>query len=227
MNREDFFNQISKYYKVDKLVREKFDIYKNFLQEQNKIHNLTRLDKEEIIYREYFFDSIVPYIDYDFNNKELLDIGSGSGTPGIILKILFPKMNLTILESNLKKIKFMSNLCELLGFDDVIFLHQRAEEILENQKEKFDYVTSRAVASLKILLEISTPYLKINGLLIEPKSTNYQNEYEAAKDIIDVLGIELLEIKEITFCKNHFIFVFKKLFKTPNKFPRAWKEIIK
>ena len=227
MNRYDFFVEIKNIFKIDSQMIERFDIYKNFLQEQNKIHNLTRLDNDEIIYEQYFFESIIPYINFDFNNKKVLDIGSGSGAPGIILKILFPSMHLTILEANAKKVNFMKQLSKLLGFNDVIFLNQRAEEIKPNQREVFDYVTSRAVAPLKVLLEISTPFLKVNGILIEPKSISYQNEYEQSHNIIKALNLELLEIKETISFKKHYIFIFKKNSTTSNIYPRLWKEIIK
>ncbi len=227
MNRKEFIKEIKSKFNVDDIAINRFDIYKTYLQEQNKIHNLTRLDDEQKIYEQYFFESLIPYIDFDFNNKKLLDIGSGSGTPGLLLKILFPNMQLTILEANKKKINFMIKLTELLGFNDVIFLNQRAEEINKEQREKYDIVTSRAVASLKILLEISTPFLKVDGLLIEPKSISYQSEYEDSKNIIKELGLELLEIKSIDLLKKHYIFIFKKNIITNSIYPRTWKEIIK
>lgn len=228
MTLNEFITKANQYYKIEERMIEKIERYKNFLQQENKIHNLTRLDKEDIIYQEYFFDSIIPYIGFDFNDKKLLDIGSGSGTPGLILKIFFPKMNLTIIESNNKKIEFMKKLATILEFDDIVFLNQRAEEIKIDQREKFDFVTSRAVASLKILVEISTPYLKTNGLLIEPKSINYKEELNEANDIISKMQLKLLDIREYDEnTKKHFVFVFKKTGQTDLKYPRLWKEIIK
>ncbi len=227
MNQDIFFKQLAADFKLTNEMKEQFIIYKNFLQQQNQIHNLTRLDKEDIIYDQYFYESLVPYKDFDFNNISLLDIGSGSGIPGIALKILFPKMELTILESNAKKITFMKELATKLGFDNIMFWNQRAEEIKDNQYETFDIVTSRAVASLKIILEISTPYLKVGGMLIEPKSLNYEKEYQEAGNIIQELNLSLKQIKHIQDKKEHFVFFFNKDKITNRTFPRKWKDIIK
>ncbi len=227
MNQNTFFATLEKDFKINEEMKKQFIIYKNFLQQQNAIHNLTRLDKEEIIYDEYFYESIVPYKSFDFNNVMLLDIGSGSGIPGLVLKILFPKMHLTILEANTKKIHFMQELAAVLGFDDVVFWNQRAEEIQGYQYEQFDVVTSRAVASLKVILEISAPYAKVGGYLIEPKSLNYEQEYQDALPIMQELQLTLKEIRHFKEQKEHFVFFIIKDTITNRRYPRKWKDIIK
>ncbi len=227
MNQLEFFNLLAKDFELTEAMKQQFITYKNYLQEQNKVHNLTRLDSEDIIYEQYFYESIVPYKGFDFNHKSLLDIGSGSGIPGIALKILFPHMSLTILESNTKKINFMQSLAQTLGFDDITFFNQRAEEISSNQRETFDYVTSRAVAALKILVEISTPYLKVGGMLIEPKSLNYEQEHLEAQPIMKGMNVSLKEIIHYEEFKQHYIFLMIKDKITSKDFPRKWKDIIK
>jgi 16S rRNA (guanine527-N7)-methyltransferase len=153
---DDFFAQINR--------------YKLFLQKYNQKTNLTRLADENKIYSEYFYESIVPYKDFDFVKiQSLLDIGSGSGIPGIVLKLLYPYIQLTIIESNNKKVTFLKELCYHLKIKATV-LNQRAENIQNKQREQFDIVTCRAVASLPIIVELSLPYLKVNGLLIAPKS---------------------------------------------------------
>jgi 16S rRNA (guanine527-N7)-methyltransferase len=171
MNKIEFINNIQKIFKNIPLnFFDQIEKYKEFLQEYNQKTNLTRLDDERIIYAEYFYESIIPYKDCNFINvNKVLDIGSGSGIPGIILKLLCPNISLTIIEANNKKCVFLKQLCKHLKIDAVI-LNQRAEKILSHQREHFDLVTSRAVAPLSIIVELSLPYLKINGLLIEPKS---------------------------------------------------------
>jgi 16S rRNA (guanine527-N7)-methyltransferase len=145
----NFFSQIEK--------------YKLFLQDYNKKINLTRLADEEKIYGQYFFESVIPYRKFIFEpNISILDIGSGSGIPGIALLLLFPKIKLTIIESNNKKCSFLAALAKHLGID-VEILCKRAEDITASEREKFDLVTSRAVAPLKNILELSIPYTKING----------------------------------------------------------------
>jgi 16S rRNA (guanine527-N7)-methyltransferase len=119
----------------------------------------------------------------------------------------------------------MENLKDILLLDDVTFLNIRAEEISWNNRERFDYVTSRAVANLKVLSEISIPYLKIDGLLIEPKSTNYLNEIEEANWILKELKSEIIDIKKIKNLKEHNIIYIQKNKKTNIDYPRKWSII--
>ncbi len=226
MDRNIFIQEVTKMYPNREINFDLFEKYKEYIQKENQLYNLSNIVSDEKIYFEYFFNSILPYTDFDFDNKELLDIGSGSGIPGIALKIIFPKMKLTIIESNLKKIKFMQKLKDILFLNDINFLNIRAEEISWNNREKFDYVTSRAVANLKILSEISIPYLKVDGFLIEPKSTNYLNEIKEANWILKELKSEIIDIKKIQNLKEHNIICIKKNKKTNIEYPRKWSTII-
>jgi 16S rRNA (guanine527-N7)-methyltransferase len=223
MNKDEFRTAIKgNFSNFSQTFFDKIEIYKNELQEFNKHTNLTKLDKEEIIYEQYFYDSIIPYKNIDFkNNTKLLDIGSGSGIPGVVLKILFEEtIDLVIIESNGKKVKFLNLLANKLNIK-IKILNKRAEEITNNERDSFDIVTSRAVAELKVLIEISVPYLKLNGLLIEPKSLDYDNEYKKATEIIKNIGIELVKIDEFnTNNKQHNVFCFKKIKPTSAKYPR-------
>ena len=227
---EEFKSILSKLFdNINEVQFNKFIVYKTFLQQENKKHNLSNICDDTNIFVEYFLNSILPYRDYDLNNKKILDIGSGSGIPGIALKIIFPNIKLTILESNQKKINFMKSLSEKLGFaNEICFINQRAEEIKKNQIEQFDVVTSRAVANLAILVEISTQYLKIDGLLIEPKSNNYMEEYKKIQATIGDFGLKLLQIDNVETHNHKQIntFIFKKTHKCNDKYPRKWKDII-
>ncbi|GMO12962.1 MAG: 16S rRNA (guanine(527)-N(7))-methyltransferase RsmG [Mycoplasmoidaceae bacterium] len=203
------------------------EIYKNFLQEYNKKTNLTRLDTNDKIYGEYFLDSILPYNSTDFKkNMSVLDIGSGSGIPGIVLKLLYPQIILTIIESNGKKVTFLKELCKKLNIDVTIYM-KRAEDIRNNEREKYDLVTSRAVSELSTLLEISIPYCKVGGFIIEPKGSHYKSELENAKKIISATGIELVETKSYDTTYQNNVLIFKKNNVTDTMYPRKWNEIIK
>ncbi len=226
MDRLTFIKEVKKIYPNREINFDLFETYKEYIQKENQFYNLSNLVSDNKIYFEYFFNSILPYVDFNFNNKYLLDIGSGSGIPGIALKIIFPSMKLTIIESNSKKIKFIQNLKTILNLEYIDFLNIRAEEISWANREKFDFVTSRAVANLKILCEISIPYLKINGLLIEPKSTNYLNEINEAESILKKLKSEIINIKKIKNEKEHNIIYIKKNEKTNIEYPRKWSIII-
>lgn len=206
--------------------------YKIFLQEKNKKLNLTRLDKDELIYDSYFLESILPYINLGYVNVEwndyILDIGSGSGIPGVVIKIIFPKTKIVLLDSNSKKTQFLIELINFLGLKDIEVINKRAEEYIHNNREKFDIVTSRAVSSLNKILEISVPFAKINGVIIEPKSLNADNELNDSLEAISKLDIKLEKTIEYNFnFHNHFVFMFKKNKETNKKFPRIWSQILK
>lgn len=226
MNEKEFYKQLKiDFPKISEEQFKLFSIYKEFLRNENKKYNLTRLDTEELIYEKYFYNSVIPFSGIDLENKKLLDIGSGSGVPGIILKIVEPTIDLTIIESNSKKMIFMQELCKLLKFDSVEFILERAEICAPQHKEKFDIVTSRAVSALNVLLEISCQFAKIGGSIIEPKSTAYENELIEAMELLDDFGLAKPEIKKYD-AKNMFLY-FKKIKTTNWHYPREWKVIIK
>ena len=188
------------------------------------------MSDEKIVYAKYFYESLIPYSEIDFSNcKNVLDIGSGSGIPGILLKLIHPHIKLQIIEATGKKVEFMKQLVQKLGLDGVIVSHQRAEEIKDSDREKFDLVTSRAVAELKVILEVSAPYAKVNGLIIEPKSTNYLTEQKNANNIIK--SLHLLQEADVEFISVnkilHHVLIYKKMAKTDKKYPRSWKVITK
>ena len=121
MNEIEFETELKKNFNASNVQIQQFEIYKVFLQNQNEIHNLTRLDSNELIYGSYFYDSIYPYKDLDWSNIDsVLDVGSGSGIPGIALKILYPKIELTIVESVTKKTLFLKELVKKLNLQNVI-----------------------------------------------------------------------------------------------------------
>jgi len=213
---------------INKDVFDKIEIYKNYLRSENKKFNLTRLHSDEKIYSDYFYESIFVYKNLIENkSQKILDIGSGSGIPGIIIGLIFDRSNITIIEPNLKKCKFMKTLIEILSIRNIIIINNRAECLDKSFRENFDIATSRAVASLKILLEITIPYLKINGILIQPKSSNLDFELKASELIIKKLNI----FHETTIDKKfnekiHKIIIFKKIKPTNLIYPRKWREII-
>ena len=201
--------------------------YKDFLQSQNKISNLTRLDSEKLVYSSYFLESLMPFINMNFKpvqNQSLLDIGTGSGIPGVLLKIVYPELNVTLIESNSKKINFLSKLIELLKLENISIIQGRSEEIIRNQDlyEKFDFVTSRAVSSLHNILELSAGYCKVNGLIIEPKSIKSEIELLNANSIINNLDLQLVNNIKYEFNdKQNNVLIFKKQKETNRKYPRT------
>lgn len=223
MNKTEFNACIQTEFKhISSLFFDQVEKYKIFLQDYNQKINLTRLDTEPKIYGEYFYESIVPFKDLDLLKiHTLLDIGSGSGIPGMILKLLYPHLQLTIIESNRKKCLFLKKLGEHLNID-VSIINQRAEKIQNCHREQFDLVTSRAVGALPIMVELSLPYLKIGGLLVEPKSKKWSEELLVSQKIITALGGKLRSTNQFQSAndKFHAIFLIEKIKKTDPIYPR-------
>jgi 16S rRNA (guanine527-N7)-methyltransferase len=230
MNQQQFIESINKNFKnIDKNFFINVENYKKFLQQENSKFNLTKLANDEKIYEEYFFESLIPYRSIDFVKiKSILDIGSGSGIPGVALKILYPHLQLTIIESNKKKVNFLIALVKLLKLVGVHIINKRAENINNSEYETFDLVTSRAVAPLPIILELSVPYAKINGLIIQPKSINFQPEMYNIVHIIKALGGTLLRVDSfVSITHTHNVVIVQKQKPTPRTYPRAWSKIVR
>ncbi|GHU49467.1 ribosomal RNA small subunit methyltransferase G [Bacilli bacterium] len=222
MNVVEFKKQITLLFKnINSSFFSNIEKYKTFLQDYNKKINLTRLDAEDKIYGEYFYESIYPYREIDFSKiKNVLDIGSGSGIPGVIIKLLFLDIDLTIIESNNKKCNFLRELCKYLNIN-VIILNQRAEELNDIQREKYNLVTSRAVAPLKTILEVSIPYATVNGIILEQKSNNIENEFIGVEELLKDLDCTYTIKNSISFTEHtHNIVIVKKHSKTPMNYPR-------
>jgi 16S rRNA (guanine527-N7)-methyltransferase len=224
MNKQQFEVIIKKTFpKVNVVFFQQVEIYKVFLQKYNDKINLTRIDSDDKIYGEYFYESVIPYKNIDFNKyQKILDIGSGSGIPGVVLKLMFPNIDLTIIESNEKKCRFLEELKNELNIEFTIF-PKRAEKILLDHRDNFDLVTSRALAKLPIAIELSMPYTKVNGLTIIPKSQKIEQESKNIDSLINSLGSKLIKIDSFISDnhKTHNIFIIQKMQKSSHKYPRA------
>lgn len=208
----------------------KLDTYATMLIEYNKKFNLTAITKKEDIYLKHFYDSLTITKAIDLNkNLKILDIGTGAGFPGLVLKIFFPNIELTLLDSNNKKILFLNEVIKELGLKHVTCIHSRAEELPNNYKEFFDLVTSRAVAHLRILTELAMPYLKVNGLFI-PLKGNIELELQESISTITKLKSEVIAIINFNLPIENSarsIVTIKKCSSTPDIYPRAYDKIKK
>lgn len=206
---------------------DKLNTYATFLLECNKHTNLTALNTIEDVYLKHFYDSIIITKYFDFTKvNTLLDIGTGAGFPGLVLKILYPTLDVTLLDSNNKKITFLDKLATLLNIN-VTLVNKRAEEYITDKREYFDVVTTRAVASLDILIELSIPYLKVNGTFLAMKG-NYEEEIKYSKDTLINLSSKIDNIYTFTLPKensNRSLIVLKKLKKNSSKYPRNYSKI--
>ena len=173
MNKEEFIKKLQEEnIEVNDIILEKLEEYSNYLIEYNEHTNLTSIKEKKDIYLKHFYDSIIISKYYEFKDQKVLDIGTGAGFPGMILKIFFPNLKVTLLDSNNKKIRFLTELCNKLGIEDIELICERAEEYCKKNREIFDIVTSRAVSNLTTLSEISIPFVKKDGYFIPLKGGN-------------------------------------------------------
>ena len=230
MNKENFINELAKLgINLSKKQLEQLHIYYEMLIEWNKIMNLTGITEEEQVYLKHFYDSLTLSKIIKLDNQSLCDIGTGAGFPGLVLKIVFPNLNLTLIESNGKKCNFLNIVKEKLGLKELEIINDLAEIYSKNNREKFDIVTSRAVAPLKHLLEYSIPIVKIDGYYVAMKS-NIENEIENIENYYKKLDITLEDKIIFNLPKENSLrtlLLYKKNKETNKIYPRKYTEIKK
>jgi len=228
MNPEQFVAALAeKGIELDERQQEQFATYFRLLVEWNEKMNLTALTEEKDVYLKHFYDSISAafYTDLTGEEMQICDVGAGAGFPSIPLKICFPNLRVTIVDSLQKRITFLNELAANLGLQQVAFYHDRAENFGKNPKfrETFDLVTARAVARLSVLSELCLPLCKKNGLFIAMKGAQGLEELEEARSAIEVLGGEVVKQENFSLpqedSERAMIFIEKRR-KTPKKYPR-------
>ncbi|MCR5788127.1 MAG: 16S rRNA (guanine(527)-N(7))-methyltransferase RsmG [Bacilli bacterium] len=204
--------------------------YCTFLKEYNEHTNLTAIKDDEGIYLKHFYDSLLVTKYYDFSKVDnMLDIGSGAGFPGVVLKIFYPNINVTLMDSNNKKTTFLEKLIEHLKLENINVVHDRAENYAKNNRQKYDVTIARAVSELRIISELALPLTKVKGYFIALKG-NYEEEMDNALKTFNKLSSKVEYIKEdnlpIENSRRSFIFI-KVLDNIDNKYPRSYEQIIK
>ena len=203
--------------------------YYEMLVEWNEKINLTAITKKEEVYLKHFYDSLTINKIIDLNNcYTLCDIGSGAGFPGIVLKIAFPDLKITLVDSLNKRINFLNEVIKELNLKDIIAVHSRVEDFAKEHIEKYDLVTARAVAHLSILLEYGIPMLKIDGKFIAMKGSN--SEVEESNNALKILNSIIIKQEEFSLpieCSKRNLILIEKTSKTPGKYPRRYSEIKK
>ncbi len=208
-------------------------IYADFLIQKNQVMNLTAITDPAEIMRLHFLDSCAPASLYDFHDKSVIDIGSGAGFPGLPLKIIIPSIRLTLLDAQRKRVDFLQSVCEKLNLPgDIQCVHGRAEELIKNIncRESFDIAISRAVASLPVLIELSLPFVKLNGCFIAMKSIQSDQELSDAANAIQILGGQIERVQDYQIPGAdiyHRLIIIRKVKNTPPRYPRAFARIKK
>lgn len=205
-----------------------FETYYDMLIETNKVMNLTAITELEEVITKHFLDSLLlakVYPNIMDQDIKVLDLGTGAGFPGIPLKIAFPNLKITLMDSLNKRVKFLQLVIDALHLCDIEAVHGRAEEAARNVKyrECFDLCVSRAVANLSTLSEYTLPFVKVNGMCIPYKAAEVEEEVEKAGKAIQVLGGKLIAVKKIplpdTDIERSFILI-EKVHKTSKVYPR-------
>ena len=208
----------------------RFRRYYELLNEWNKVMNLTAIEGEENTARLHFLDCAALGQMTELRGKRVIDVGTGAGFPGMVLKILCPEMELTLLDSLDKRLRFLQTVCEELGFSDVQCLHVRAEEAPPQLRESFDLACSRAVARLNLLSELCLPFVKPGGQFIAMKGPELSDELAEAERGIRLLGGEVERVAEYPVPGTdlrHNAVLIRKIAETPKKYPRKWGQMKK
>ena len=231
MNKQEFLEELKKLGinltndQIDKLAR----FYQLLVTWNDKI-NLTTIIKEEEVYLKHFYDSLTLIKVIDLRQPlTILDVGTGAGFPGIVLKIVFPNLKITLLDSLTKRINYLNEIIKELDLHDIETVCSRCEEYTKINREKYDLVVARAVSHLKILSEMIIPTVKVNGYFIAMKA-NLNDELEKTIPMLKKLNSELKEIKEFSLPienSKRTLVVMKKNAKTALLYPRKYSEIKK
>lgn len=230
MNRETFIKEVEKLgieVTEEKLI--KLEDYYQLLYLENQKYNLTAITEREAVYLKHFYDSLTIVKSLNLDNQYVLDIGTGAGFPGIVLKIFFPNLKIDLLDATTKKCQFLNLVINKLNLKDIKTINERAEVYSKKHREIYDIVISRAVAPLKHLLEYSIPTLKVNGYFVALKS----NITEEIKDIANYHQKLSLANESITHFKlpielsDRTLYRIEKISPTKPIYPRTYSQIKK
>ena len=208
-----------------------FADYSALLKEWNEKMNLTAITDDDGIAVKHFLDSVLPLYRLEFpKGAAMADVGTGAGFPGLPLKIMRPDLQVTLIDSLQKRIRFLETVCGALELDGVQCIHGRAEELgkAPELREHFDLVVSRAVANLKVLCEYCLPFVKTGGMFVALKAENLEEELAAARPMIGTLGGKLVSAEEVPLPESDILrklVVIRKEKPTPAQFPRRANKI--
>jgi 16S rRNA (guanine527-N7)-methyltransferase len=207
----------------------KFELYYQMLVDWNSRINLTAITDHDEVYLKHFYDSLLMTKVVNLNEvSNLCDIGSGAGFPAIPLKLVFPKIDILIIEPTQKRTMFLNEVVASLALDHIVIRNERAEDIASEYRESFDIVTARAVAKMDVLMELCFSYVRPGGCFIGFKGINIEEEIAEAGKAINILGGKLEDIYKTELPQGaggRSLLKIVKISRTPDEYPRAFAKI--
>lgn len=192
---------------------------------QNEVMNLTAITEDRQVAKLHLLDSLTVLACADLRGKRLIDVGCGAGFPGVPLAIACPQAEITLLDSLGKRMKWLETVLPQLGIQAQC-ITARAEEAVAQHREQYDFATSRAVARLNILLELTAPYVKVGGAVLAMKGAAAREELAECKNAIRQLGLKLEQVKEFPIDgTSHAVIILRKIAPTPKQYPRRYAKI--
>lgn len=217
---------------IDPWAAQNLDCYCQLLLEKNRVMNLTAIRDPEGVARLHMLDCAALLKYCGFENKTLIDVGTGAGFPGMVLKMLVPSLEVTLLDSLNKRLDWLWETYEFMSLQGIRTVNARAEEQAREEgfRDSFDFATARAVADLRVLCELCLPFVKVGGLFLAMKSTDCGRELKEAARAISVLGGRLLDTADYAIPGTdvvHRVVVVEKTAPTPKGYPRRWAKLQK
>ena len=212
---------------LDDAIQDQLCAFGHAMVKQNEVMNLTGITEDDQVAKLHLIDSLTVLKCADLAGKSLIDVGCGAGFPGVPTAIGCPEAKVTLLDSLAKRMNWLETILPQLGVKNAECVTARAEEAIVDRRESYDYATSRAVARLNILLELTAPYVKVGGAVLALKGSAAREELEEAKSAISKLGLQVESVKDFTVDKDtvHTVIVLRKVRSTPAKFPRRYAKI--
>ena len=206
--------------------REKLCAFGDAVVRQNEVMNLTAITAPDQVAKLHLLDSLSVLCCANLKGKTLIDVGCGAGFPGVPVAIACPEAKITLLDSLAKRMNWLETVLPELGISNARCITARAEEAVATRREKFDFATSRAVARLNILLELTAPYVRVGGAVLALKGAAAREELAEAKNAIARLGLKVEDVKEFPVDgAMHAVIVLRKVHPTPPQYPRRFAKI--
>ena len=211
---------------LDESTRQKLCDFGAAVVKQNEVMNLTAITEDSAVAKLHLLDSLTVLCCADLKGKSLIDVGCGAGFPGVPTAIACPEVKVTLLDSLAKRVNWLETVLPQLGVSNARCITARAEEAVGAHRERFDFATSRAVARLNILLELTAPYVKVGGAVLAMKGSAAREELEEAQNAVRRLGLKVEQIRDFTIDgATHSVIVLRKVHPTPAQFPRRYAKI--